>query len=181
MFTHTHIYISYLFNYYKVQTLFIYTSNNIFISIATKDRKIMIVYFIGGITFAEIAQKYLRSKGFEPYLCDSEDEARALIEKLPEQGKWPCLFKPSNTTGEKDFEEFFTLDETIDLNRFQNLGVVKNGLAANEAKLNYFLESISKMRRRGQWTKEEIMLLEMYLFKEVPSFISGTSSSWFGR
>ena len=58
------------------------------------------------ITFAEIAQKYLINKGFEPYLCENEDEARDLIEKLPQQGKWPCLFTPSNTTGEKDFEEF---------------------------------------------------------------------------
>ena len=27
---------------------------------------------------------------------------------LPEQGMWPCLFTESDTTGEKDFEEFFT-------------------------------------------------------------------------
>ena len=33
------------------------------------------------ITFAEIAQKYLRSKGFEPYLCESEDEARDLVQE----------------------------------------------------------------------------------------------------
>ena len=51
------------------------------------------------ITFAEIAQKYLRSKGFEQYLSENEDEARALIKELPPKGKWPCLFTPSNTTG----------------------------------------------------------------------------------
>ena len=111
------------------------------------------------ITFAEIAQKYLRSKGFEPYLCENEDEARDLIKELPQQGKWPCLFTPSNTTGEKDFEEFFTSNETIDLHRFQNLGVVKNGLAHNADKLDYFLDQISRMRKRGNWTKEEIVNL----------------------
>jgi len=119
------------------------------------------------ITFAEIAQKYLRSKGFEPYLCENEDEARDLIEKLPQQGKWPCLFTPSNTTGEKDFEEFFTSNETIDLNRFQNLGVVKNGLDDNADKLDYFLDQISQMRERGIWSKEEIV----NLFHEmIPDF-----------
>lgn len=119
------------------------------------------------ITFAEIAQKYLRSKGFEPYLCKNEDEARDLINKLPEQGKWPCLFTPSNTTGEKDFEEFFTLNETIDLDRFQNLGIVKNGLADNSDKLDYFLTTISEMRIRGQWTKEEIVSL---FHEMIPDF-----------
>ena len=111
------------------------------------------------ITFSEIAQKYLRSKGFEPFLCENEDEARSLIKELPQQGKWPCLFTPSNTTGEKDFEEFFTSNETIDLVRFQNLGIIKNGLADNCAKLDYFLDAISEMKKRGKWTKEEIVSL----------------------
>ena len=119
------------------------------------------------ITFAEIAQKYLRTKGFEPYLCENEDEARDLIKKLPQQGKWPCLFTPSNTTGEKDFEEFFTSNETIDLDRFQNLGIVKNGLADNSDKLDYFLDTISEMRNRGQWTKEEIVSL---FHEMIPDF-----------
>jgi len=119
------------------------------------------------ITFAEIAQKYLRSKGFEPYVCENEDEARDLIEKLPQQGKWPCLFTPSNTTGEKDFEEFFTSDETINIERFQNLGVVKNGLADNSEKLDYFLDMISGMRKRGNWTKEEIVSL---FHEMIPDF-----------
>lgn len=119
------------------------------------------------ITFAEIAQKYLHSKGFEPYLCENEDEARDLIKKLPQQGKWPCLFTPSNTTGEKDFEEFFTSNETIDLYRFQNLGIVKNGLTDNSDKLDYFLDTISGMRNRGNWTKEEIVSL---FHEMIPDF-----------
>ena len=119
------------------------------------------------ITFAEIAQKYLRSKGFEPYLCENEDEARDLIKKLPQQGKWPCLFTPSNTTGEKDFEEFFTSNEAIDVDRFQNLGIVKNGLMDNSDKLDYFLDTISGMRKRGKWTKEEIVSL---FHEMIPDF-----------
>ena len=119
------------------------------------------------ITFAEIAQKYLSSKGFEPYLSENEDEARELINKLPKQGKWPCLFTPSNTTGEKDFEEFYTSDETIDLDRYLNLGVVKNGLADNGDKLDYFLDTISEMRKRGKWTKEEIVSL---FHEMIPDF-----------
>jgi FlaA1/EpsC-like NDP-sugar epimerase len=57
------------------------------------------------ISFAEIAVKYLKQIGYEPYLCSTEDEARILAETLPGKGKWPCLFTDSDTTGEKDFEE----------------------------------------------------------------------------
>lgn len=119
------------------------------------------------ITFAEIAQKYLVSKGFEPYKCANEEEARSLINVLPQHGKWPCLFTPSNTTGEKDFEEFFTSDEFLDLNRFQNLGIIKNGLNDSIDKLDYFLDSISDIKSKGVWTKEELVKL---FHEMIPDF-----------
>ncbi len=91
------------------------------------------------ITFAEIAQKYLQSKGFEPFLCDNEDEARSLVKELPQKGLWPCLFTHSDTTGEKDYEEFYTENETLDLDRFKNIGIVKNEkLNQSSGKLDYF-------------------------------------------
>lgn len=61
------------------------------------------------ISFADIAVKYLNSLGYEPYLCKDEDEARELAKTLPEEGKYPCLFTSSDTTGEKDFEEFLQI------------------------------------------------------------------------
>lgn len=109
------------------------------------------------ITFAEIAVKYLAEIGYEPYLCKDEDEARALIETLPQEGKWPCLFTSSDTTGEKDFEEFFTDKEVLDMDRFENLGVIKNKLIIEEEKLNTFESSILDMKNAKKWNKEEIV------------------------
>jgi hypothetical protein len=64
------------------------------------------------ITFAEIARRYLRAQGFEPYACASEDEARARVAELVARRQWPCYFFASDTTGGKNFEEFFTERET---------------------------------------------------------------------
>jgi FlaA1/EpsC-like NDP-sugar epimerase len=119
------------------------------------------------ISFADIAVKYLKNKGYEPYLCKSEDEARKLITSLPEQGKWPCLFTSSDTTGEKDFEEFFTARETLDMDRFENLGVIKNEAVFDNALLNSFEQMIQGMKERRQWSKEEIVKL---FFKMIPDF-----------
>ena len=118
-------------------------------------------------SFADIAVKYLRGLNFEPYLCKNEDEARHLINTLPEEGKWPCLFTSSDTTGEKDFEEFFTDDETLDMNRFENLGVIKKDLIYNDKLLQMFTQSIQKMKQHKQWNKEEIVNL---FFKMIPDF-----------
>lgn len=119
------------------------------------------------ITFAEIAEKYLHQQGYEPYLCESEDEARALVSTLPVQGKWPCLFSSSDTTGEKDFEEFFTDQETLDMERFVNLGVIKNEAVFDEVKLEKFQQSIENMLDKKAWTKEEIV--ELFHFM-IPDF-----------
>lgn len=111
------------------------------------------------VSFADIAVKYLESKGFEPYLCDSEDEARDLAKTLPEQGRWPCLFTSSDTTGEKDFEEFFTDSEMLDMNRFENLGVIKNTPDFDDALLDQFERAIAAMKQKKEWTKEQIVSL----------------------
>ena len=119
------------------------------------------------ITFAEIAVKYLAEIGYEPYLCKDEEEARALIETLPQEGKWPCLFTASDTTGEKDFEEFFTDNETLDMDRFENLGVIKNDLNVEDDKLNLFETKINELKSARKWNKEEIVDL---FFTMIPDF-----------
>ncbi len=119
------------------------------------------------ISFADIAVKYLEQLGYEPHLCDSEEEARQLAHTLPEQGKWPCLFTASDTTGEKDFEEFFTDKEELDMSRFENLGIIKNEPLYEQELLTLFENSISDMKGEQAWTKEEIVKL---FFTMIPDF-----------
>lgn len=119
------------------------------------------------ITFAEIAVKYLAEIGYQPYLCRDEEEARTLVETLPQEGKWPCLFTSSDTTGEKDFEEFFTDKETLDMERFENLGVIKNKLNIEEEKLNLFETKINELKTARKWNKGEVVEL---FFTMIPDF-----------
>jgi FlaA1/EpsC-like NDP-sugar epimerase len=119
------------------------------------------------ISFADIAVKYLKNLNYEPYLCKNEDEARSLINILPLKGKWPCLFTSSDTTGEKNFEEFFTEKEILDMNRFENLGIIKNEAIFDDALLEMFRNKIRSLKDKKQWNKEEIVEL---FFKMIPNF-----------
>ncbi|MCT4665383.1 MAG: UDP-N-acetylglucosamine 4,6-dehydratase [Flavobacteriales bacterium] len=119
------------------------------------------------ITFSEIAERYLRKRGYEPFKVATEDEARNTIQELVKDQKWPCLFSESNTTGEKSFEEFFTEKETLDLIKHHNLGIVKNEAIFDEEKLEIFLSKIMKMRHEKKWNKEEIVALFHYM---IPNF-----------
>ncbi|HFQ5588169.1 TPA: UDP-N-acetylglucosamine 4,6-dehydratase [Vibrio vulnificus] len=119
------------------------------------------------ITFADIAVKYLKQRGYEPHLCVNEDEARELAKTLPAQGKWPCLFTESDTTGEKDFEEFFTDKEVLDMARFENLGIIKNEPLYQPELLSLFEEQIAQMKDQRAWSKEQIVAL---FFTMIPDF-----------
>ena len=119
------------------------------------------------ITFADIAVKYLKDIGYEPYLCKDEEEARELVKTLPLEGKWPCLFTSSDTTGEKDFEEFFTDNETLDMDRFENLGVIKNEALFDEVLLNNFEKTIKNYKHELSWSKENIV---KEFFTMIPDF-----------
>ena len=119
------------------------------------------------ISFADIAVKYLENLGYEPYLCKTEDEARKFAKTLPSEGKWPCLFTTSDTTGEKDFEEFFTDGETLDMDRFKNLGVIKNEANFDEKLLKSFENRMKDYKQKLAWTKEEIV---KEFFKLIPDF-----------
>lgn len=118
------------------------------------------------ITFSDIAQRYLKQKGFEPYLCSTEDEARELVHTIPQKGQWPCLFTTSDTTGEKDFEEFFTETETLDMKRYQNLGIIKNDPIYDWEKIDHFTKTIQTLKTKGKWTKKEIVELFKYMLPE---------------
>lgn len=119
------------------------------------------------ITFSDIAVKYLQDLGYEPYLCKDEDEAREFLQKNPNSKKYPCLFTPSDTTGEKDFEEFFTENEVLDMARFENLGIIKNEAIYDEKLLNDFEKNIKNFKQNLSWNKEDIV---KEFFKLIPDF-----------
>ena len=118
------------------------------------------------ITFSEIAVRYLRERGYEPYECESEDDARDRVEELIANKQWPCYFFKSDTTGEKDFEEFFTDNEDLEMERFETVGVIKNQPDFDEAKLDDFMDGIEALRNKGTWTKDDIVKLYFGLLPE---------------
>ena len=118
------------------------------------------------ITFSEIAKSYLKERGYKPYECQSEKEARDRAEELIAKKFWPCYFFTSDTTGEKDFEEFFTDKEDLDMNRFETVGVIKNQPIFDEAKLDEFMIGIDFLREKGTWTKEDIIRLYFGILPE---------------
>ena len=119
------------------------------------------------ITFSSIAEKFLNSQGYEVHICDSEKQARSVVSNDILSKKWPCFFTLSDTTGEKSFEEFYMPNETLDLQTFKKLGIVKSEVDFNNDQLNYFLNSIETMRNQNSWSKESIVSLFFEMLPEL--------------
>lgn len=118
-------------------------------------------------SFTDITFKYLQTLGYEPVICETEEEARTRIHELISQKQWPCLFTNSDTTGEKEEEEFYTLGEDIELFNFKSIGVIKNSSFIDHENLGLFMLKYKELIQSGQLDKQKII----QLFKEfIPEF-----------
>ena len=118
-------------------------------------------------SFADIAVRYLESRGYTPIIFETEDEARH-FEFMGSKNEWPCYFFESDTTGEKPFEEFHTENEKIILDRFSSIGVVENSRIIDSHMLDNFLKEIALLKTRNDWSKAEVVSV----FQQVlPNFV----------
>ncbi len=110
------------------------------------------------LTFAEIARVYLKEQGYVPVECDSAEAARAFMEtRAADSKEWACFFSASDTAGEKLYEEFSDPAETVDLERFESVGVVTEPLFHGRESLDLAIATLQHLRDQGVWTKGELI------------------------
>ena len=122
------------------------------------------------IPFDQIAHDLLAALGMTAVICQTEDEARELVKtanyanstnKVP---SWPVYFFESDTSGEKAYEEFYTPGEELDLERFVNLGVVKNAPRRPLAEIDEIFTSLRELFASVDVTKADVVrVLKDYL------------------
>jgi FlaA1/EpsC-like NDP-sugar epimerase len=110
-------------------------------------------------TFSDIAIRFLEQNNYEAAICASEQEARESAAHLIKLEKWPCFFFKSDTTGEKDFEEFYTCHERVDWERFKTVGVISNRPTFEIDALDSFETGIKDLINHGSWTKTDLLNL----------------------
>ena len=120
--------------------------------------------------FSTIAKIFLRHNGLKVHKCRSEEEARACVNEFSKQGYWPCLFSKSDTTGEKLIEEFYSKNEDLDLDKFEQLGIVKQKLNDNNKLLENFIDQINNLRQLKKWNKTDLVKLFEYTLPNFKHF-----------
>ena len=117
--------------------------------------------------FTDIANRFLVEKGYMPFQCETEEEARSKAEYLILNGKWPVYYFPSDTTGEKPFEEFYTKRERPILDKFEEIGVIRNTESLDLNTKTEFVEDFAALKSSKSVEKKQLIDL---LKKFLPEF-----------
>jgi FlaA1/EpsC-like NDP-sugar epimerase len=110
------------------------------------------------LTFAEVATAFLKDSGYTAVECSSEEEARQMAKKRTETDTdYPVYYFSSDTTGEKEYEEFVTDSEEADLSGFRALGVIKNAPRRPMAEIDAFFSRLTALFQSSGVTKSDIV------------------------
>ncbi len=110
-------------------------------------------------TFSSIGVAFLKEYGdYEPEYCDTEQDARTKTLALSnEADKYPVYFFPTDTSGEKKFEEFFVEGEDVDMDTFAQLGVIRDTPSKSMQEIDELFAALHSVFASEQVTKKAIV------------------------
>lgn len=109
-------------------------------------------------TFSSICDDFINAMGYVKHECASDDEAKRFAASLkPGDKEYPVVYFKSDTTGEKDFEEFYVDGEAKDLDRFSSLGVILSKEHRPKNEVDAFMEKLEEIFAHPDFTKAEVV------------------------
>ena len=116
------------------------------------------------IFFKEIALNFLKSKGYDSTIVNSEKEAKDFnFNNHPKN--YPIYFFKTDTSGEKTYEEFYSDEEDYEINKFKSLGFINsNTILISFSTVKKDFESVFKNSKSDK--SDIIKIIKKY----VPSF-----------
>ena len=123
------------------------------------------------MTFDAIATALLNELGYQVLECASDAEAIDQADALRNGSKfYPVHFSKSDTSGEKAYEEFYTEEETVDMDRLAALGIITGKDLFDAAKVNLLFAELEDAFAKEDVSKEQVVsILKEFLpnFKHI--------------
>lgn len=110
-------------------------------------------------TFSSIAVDFLKAYGgYSPDYAGTEQEAREKAEQLADDASaYPVYFFGSDTSGEKQYEEFYVEGEDVDMATFKELGVIRNTPTKSMEEIDQLFAALHDTFNRDEVTKQAIV------------------------
>ena len=110
------------------------------------------------MTFSSICDRFLETLGYEKKECATDEEAKRFASEMLEGSKiYPVVYFNSDTTGEKDYEEFYVSGEKLNMERFNSLGVIEEVSKRPLEEIDAFFVELEAIFASPSFTKEEVV------------------------
>lgn len=117
------------------------------------------------MTFDSIATNLLHEYGYEVLHCSSDEEAIKKAKNLRNGSmEYPVHYAVSNTSGEKSFEEFYTENESLDMDRLSALGIITDKEIPSRKDIEILFNKLTDVFAKDTTSKEEVVdIIKSYL------------------
>lgn len=109
------------------------------------------------VNFKDITLDFFEDMGQAVHLCKSESEARDYAANRKNSDPYPVYFFPTDTSGEKLYEEFYTDTDVVDTETYESLGVIKNAVKPPVDKINETLKGLTALMDTKDYDKASIV------------------------
>jgi len=108
--------------------------------------------------FSDITKDFLKYIGYTCDVCSTEEEAKQKASLLNDKSiAYPVYFFNSDTSGEKEYEEFYTGEEKLDMHSFKTLGKISNTIFPEKKGIAFNIQTIQNILNDKNVKKEEIV------------------------
>jgi FlaA1/EpsC-like NDP-sugar epimerase len=119
------------------------------------------------VNFKSITEDFFKYLNKDIKICKSEKEAKEIALNLSDNTPYPIYFFKTDTSGEKLYEEFYTPNDEINLEKFESIGIIKNSHKPNYSEIESVVNQISELFSRESYNKEDVINVMSNL---LPSF-----------
>ena len=106
------------------------------------------------ISFKDITVNFLKELNYHIQECTNENDAKSYTIN---SNCYPVYFFESDTSGEKHYEEFYTLNDDLDFNSFNALGVIKKSKTKSLEEIELMINKLKELFNSNNYEKSNIV------------------------
>jgi FlaA1/EpsC-like NDP-sugar epimerase len=129
------------------------------------------------VLLSDVAARFLEFHGLTARFTHDPHEAIHRVEEWASQGAWPVLLTPLDTGGEKPYEEFVGLRETVHPSRFESLLELEYLPPEDSESLHALIDEVREMFAGTPRSPVTLSSLRTLIARVEPSFVESHRES----
>ncbi len=119
------------------------------------------------VSFKKITIDFFKYLKRDIKLFDSEDEAKKASLSISDISPYPVYFFKSDTSGEKLYEEFYSNEDVVELDKYESIGIITNSAKPTNSEIDSIINEIKLIFNNEIYIKSDIIKA---LNKLIPDF-----------